>query len=263
MSSLFRKKPKLYGYEVKDFALSEEGLVQYAQWLHPTEGKHGVHQEDVDALRTFLNPGDVVLDIGGNTGNTALHEALAVGPTGCVLAFEPNSHVYPVLKKNSELNTDKTKILTFPFAATAEDGRFVYESDSYFNNGGLAQGHHAWWNRHLRKQEVEGRNIYKFLCDSQAALLPRVRFVKIDTEGYDLVILKSLRPLLEEVRPFVRSEVFFASSTEERHELFEYLSSLNYQVYRFREKFSFEEELSRPEDLTQWKHFDIFCRPRS
>ena len=128
-----RPRPRSYPYEVVTFDLPRDGSVQYAQWLHPGETRKLVRQEAVDELRKFVAPGDVAIDIGAHTGDTAIPMALAAGPEGCVLALEPNPYVFQVLKKNAELNRAKATIVPLMFAATSEPGDVEFEySDAGF-----------------------------------------------------------------------------------------------------------------------------------
>src|SRR5439155_22899042 len=99
----FLPGPQIYGREVRVFDLPRDGRVEYAQWLHPRETPKTITQESVDELRRFLGPGDVALDIGAHTGDSTIPIALAVGPTGCVLAVEPNGFVFPALEQNAQL----------------------------------------------------------------------------------------------------------------------------------------------------------------
>ena len=74
-----KPRTKSYGYEVVHFDLATEGRVSYARWLHPKEQRKTFSQAEVDELRRFLSVGDVAVDIGAHTGDTALPVALAVG----------------------------------------------------------------------------------------------------------------------------------------------------------------------------------------
>ena len=55
---------------------------------------------------------------------------------------------------------------------------------------------------------VEGRNLLRVLREEFADWLPRLSYVKVDAEGYDLAILESILPVLRERQPVVRAEVF-------------------------------------------------------
>ena len=70
--------PKSYGYKLKRFDMPTDGIVEYAQWLHPHETEKEVTQQSVNNLRKFLSPGYVAIDIGAHTGDSTVPMALAV-----------------------------------------------------------------------------------------------------------------------------------------------------------------------------------------
>ena len=152
--------PQTYGYKTLSFELPVEGKVDYAQWLHPRSYHKPILRETVDALRTFLRPGDVAIDIGAHAGDFTVPIALAVGSSGAVLAFEPNPYVYPVLAANAALNKEKTNIIPMMYAATPQDGEIEFEySDSGFCNGGRHDGMSKWLHGHVFRLAVQGRNL--------------------------------------------------------------------------------------------------------
>src|SRR5260370_10186714 len=212
--------PKTYGHKIKQFDLPGDGSIEYAQWLHPHETEKEITQQSVDELRKFLSPGDVAIDIGAHTGASTMPIALAVGKTGCVFALEPNRYVFPVLKKNAELNNTKTNIVPLMFAATPEDAEMEFQySDSGFCNGGRFQGMSRWIHGHAFKLKVQGRNLHAFLEKEFPHLLPRIRFIKTDTEGYESEVLRSLEKLLSECKPFLKVEVYRKLNDARRREL--------------------------------------------
>jgi len=258
----FKPKQKTFGYSVNHFDLSSDGPVDYAQWLHPGETKKVLTQSSVDELRRFLKAGDVAIDIGAHTGDTSIPMALAVGKSGCVLALEPNSYVFEVLKKNCELNPEKTNIVPLNFAATSIDGNFVFEySDSGFCNGGFHEGISKWIHGHAFLLDVEGKNLHNFLKREYSDMIPRIRYIKIDAEGYDFTILQSLRGLLSECRPFVKAEVFKRTGRELRIKMYQFLRNLEYEIYRVENESKYRGNPLREKDLTKWRHYDIFCIP--
>jgi FkbM family methyltransferase len=256
-----RPDPKTYGFEIRGFELPKDGTIEYAQWLHPRETGKAITQASVDALREFLKPGDVAIDIGAHTGDTTLPMALAVGPAGCVLALEPNKYVFPVLQKNAELNPGKTRILPLMFAATPEDGSLTFEySDEGFCNGGRHEGISRWKHGHAFKLSVEGKNLESYLRRNHPELIPRIRYVKVDAEGYDLVILQSLAGLIAERHPYIRAEVFKHTSAEQRRALYGFLEGHGYAIHRMDTETTYLRKPLTIEEMTQWPHFDIFGR---
>lgn len=254
--------PVEFPVEIQTFSLERDGEVQLARWLHPRERPKSISQAQVDALRQFLRPGDMAVDIGAHTGDTTVPIALAVGPAGLVLALEPNPYVFKVLEVNAQLNPGKTRIRPLPFAATAEDGVFEFEySDAGFCNGGLHLGISRWKHGHFFKLQVQGRNLLAFLRREFPGELARLRYVKIDTEGYDRVVAASLAELLKTHRPYLRTEIYKHLPAAERRAYFAELRRLGYRVHKYESDAQpMGPELTEAE-LTRWPHFDLWAVP--
>jgi FkbM family methyltransferase len=261
---LFGLKPevKTYGFEIRRFDLPREGRVEFAQWLHPRESTPKITQEMVDELRTFLSPGDVAIDIGAYTGDSTLPIALAVGGAGCVLALEPNKYVFPILKKNAELNRGKTNIFPLMFAATPEDAELEFQySDSGYCNGGRFEGISKWRHAHAFMLMVQGKNLPSFLTVAHPQLIPRIRYIKIDAEGQDYVILQSLSDLISRYKPFLKVEIFSRLNSEQRRMLYQWIAGHGYKMHKIESEVNYKGELVKEDDLSRWRHFDVFCFP--
>ena len=260
----FKPSPKVYGTQVREFDLPRDGRVKYARWLHPKEQEKVINQTAVDALRGFLADGDVAIDIGAHTGDTTFPMALAVGKRGCVLAFEPNRYVFTVLKQNANLNVDKMNIVPLPFAATTSDGEYEFDySDPGFCNGGLLESQSRWQHAHAFKLKVQGRNLVTYLRREHPDLLPRIRYIKIDAEGYDCKILESLVELVAAQKPYLRIEVYAHSQAAQRLQLQRTVTGLGYAVHRFESDANYHGILLEENDFIVASGFDIFCVPRS
>ena len=232
---IFRKKKvfKEYEFRTVDFNLADEGPIQYAQWLHPGEFGNEVTQENVNFFKQFIKKGDFVIDIGANEGDTTVPMALAAGVTGTTLGLEPNPHVFKVLKVNADLNKEKTNIIPLNFAATAEDGEFVFGSgDPSYGNGGIVGFTHNEKRNTRYTFQVTGKNLNRYLNRHHSELISKLTFIKIDTEGYDKEIIKTIPDLINKCRPHVVTECFGPSTKEEKLELFDLLTSLKYSLYR-------------------------------
>jgi FkbM family methyltransferase len=256
----FRPAPKRYGFEIRRFDLPKDGRVEYAQWLHPRETTKTITQESIDELRRFLKPGDVCIDIGAHTGDSTIPIALAVGPTGCVLALEPNPFVFPVLDKNAQLNAEKTRIVPLMFAATPEDGRCDFEySDSGFCNGGRHAGISKWRHGHAFPLTVEGRNLPSYLNTHHPQLLSKLAYIKVDAEGYDLTILTTLAGLISRYRPYIKAEVYAHADRPQREQLFRFFTDQRYVVHKVESESNYRGPRIGVADLMTWRHFDVFC----
>lgn len=257
-------KPKVYPYEVVSFDLPKDGRIEYAQWLHPKETRKAIRQEEVEELRRFVAPGDVAVDIGAHTGATTIPIGLAAGREGCVLALEPNPYVFPSLKKNSQLNRGKATIVPVMIAATPDPGEYYFEySDAGFCNGGLHEGISKWRHGHAFKLKVRGENLQSYIAEHFPEIASRIRFLKVDAEGYDYQILASLKNLISMQKPFIKAEVYKWLNLLQRERLYDLLAELGYDVYLVESDANYLGATLGRQDLMNRRHYDVFCLPKS
>ncbi|HEX5340342.1 MAG TPA: FkbM family methyltransferase [Gammaproteobacteria bacterium] len=258
----FRPPAREFAHEIHRFNLTREGEIEFAAWRHPAEKTKDFNQKNVDALREFLAAGDYALDIGAHSGDTALPIALAVGPAGGVIALEPNPYVFKILVVNAGLNNNKTNILPFMFAATATDGAIDFEySDSGFCNGGLHKGISPWRHAHFFKLRVQGRNLMTFLKREYPNIMPRIRYVKIDAEGYDPDVTHSISELLVSNRPFIKTEIYKHLPTERRVAYFNELHAHGYRLHKWESDGNYRGQVLTKDDVDNWRHYDVFAVP--
>jgi FkbM family methyltransferase len=236
LSNIFTKKNKEfkeYGSREIKLSFRDEGEIQFTQWLHPGEMGYEIKQEHVDFFKHFIKKGDLVIDIGGHQGDTAIPMALACGAEGTTLSLEPNPNSYKVLVANSKLNKTKTNIIPLNFAATAHDGEFTFGSgDPSYGNGGIVGFTHNKKRNVRYTFKVTGKNLHQYLLSHYSTILPALSFIKIDTEGYDKEIIKSIPEVIDQYRPYLLVECFGPSLKEEKLELFDLLTSKKYSLYK-------------------------------
>lgn len=256
-----------YGFEIKTFKTEKYGTVDFAKWLHPFEAVKTVSDENIDFYRQFVKQGDTAIDIGAHSGDTSVPMAVAAGSTGCVLALEPNKYVFKILVENAALNKDKTNIVPLCLAATDKDGKFTFHySDASFCNGGNLSSLQTKERHHKYTLEVEGVNLENYLEKNHKDRLLRLTLIKIDAEGYDKEIIKSIPHLLKTYRPYMISECLRILTEQERYDLYDTIASNGYNLYYLTEvyeKVSFAKGLIKMQrqDMLKWKHFDILCVP--
>jgi len=251
-----------YGYQVNSFELAKDGKIDYAQWLHPYESEKQITQEMVQFYGSFAPLGSFIIDIGAHTGDTAVPMAAAVGSAGMVLALEPNPYVFKILEKNAALNRDKTNIIPLNFAATAADGSFEFNySDASFCNGGFLQSIENKNHGHKYTLQVQGKNLANYLHKNYPEKLSSLRLVKVDAEGYDKEILKSILPILQKYKPHIISECNQNLTHAERTELFDLIHGMGYEIFKLD---GFENKdaktlISSASQMNQWRHFDLIA----
>lgn len=260
-----KPRAQVYGAELQVHTLPGEGRVEVAQWLAPDAHRIVPQQAEIDRLRTILRPGDVAIDVGAHMGDTALPMAFAVGATGAVFALEPNPYVYPVLEQNAGLNRDRTRIIPLRFAAMRESGEYEFQyGGPEFSNGGFHEGMSRWRHGSAFTVKVPGHNLSDYLRARHADLLPRLRFIKVDAEGFDLAVLETLQPLITEYRPYLQVELFSLKRSLEgyRQRLFDFIVGHGYEMRKIESGPFDQGTLLTRENLDQWKNFDAICTPR-
>lgn len=253
-----------YGYLVKKFELEGLGTIEYAQWQHPFEEEKSIISENVSFYRSLTKTGGVIIDIGAHTGDTTVPMALAVGPDGAVLALEPNRYVYKILLKNAALNSKLTNIIPLPYAATEKAGKFEFNySDASFCNGGFLSQIENNRHHHNYTLEVEGIELESFLFEHHSELLEKLQLIKVDAEGYDKEILKTIPRLIEKYRPAIMAECYKRLNQQEREELFDVITQFNYQLFYIDgfEAGGQQVALQRG-DMMQREHFEMLALPQ-
>lgn len=258
-----RRTFRTYGHEVKHFALEREGAIEYARWLHPFEKPKTITQADVDGWRAFLRDGDVAIDVGAHTGDTTVPMALACGPSGLVVAVEPNPHVFRVLEVNARLNPGRAAgVLPLNFAATEDDGEFEFHYwDASFGNGGYLSRLHNQRHGHRYPLRVTGRNLERELRTRVGERLAMLKLLKTDAEGYDAAVLHSMRALIDERRPVLVCEVHKKLDAGERLHLHDELARPGYRLHRHVAGAQPIGERIGREDFNRWPHFDVVAIP--
>ncbi|PHR48786.1 MAG: hypothetical protein COA32_04760 [Fluviicola sp.] len=254
-----------YGFEIRDFKIDHIGDIQYAQWQHPFEKPKEFTYDHVLFYKKLCKEGDLIVDIGAHTGDTTVPMALAVGKDGLVLGIEPNKYVYTVLEKNAELNKEKTNIIAECFAATSEDGEFTFNySDASFCNGGFLSQIENSAHKHNYELEVKGKNLQNYLKKNHSDRLENCSLIKIDAEGYDKEILKTIPEILNNFHPALMVECYKKLIQSERDELFDVLDDYGYDLFHL-DDFEAKSELKQihKSNMNDEKHFEILGLHRS
>ena len=260
-----RRVTSKYPNEVNSFQLAGEGLVEFANWKNPLVPSKTLTQGEVNFFRQFAPPGSFCIDVGANTGDTTVPMALAVGKEGLTLGFEPNPLVYEVLEANARLNKNTTTIIPLRYAVTEEEGDFFYSSsEASFGNGGVSATTQEA-DRHGRfklQEKVKGINLLKYLNENYKEYLPKLSFIKIDVEGHDIDVIRSISSLIDQYKPTLIAECFAEATIDERIKLYDMVAKHGYALYYFAD---FQEDTETIKlssgDMNRWKNFNFYAIP--
>ena len=259
----FKPRMRLYGHQIENLPL-DGGWVQYARWQAPKIQSLPDLQQEVDELRQFLRPGDFAIDIGAQVGDSTLPMALACGAQGLVAAFEPNPVTYAVLGANASLNPGRTHIFPLPYAATQEDVEMTFDySDPWLSNGGDHAGQSRWRHGSAFSIPVRGTNVETLVRKKFPECLERLRYVKIDVEGHDHMVLRSIEGLLKQYRPHIKIEVARSTPHADRVGIRDLLLRLGYALHLVVDRQRLFGPALTDAHLFGPKTIDVFARPQT
>lgn len=188
----------------------------------------------VAVFQRMLAAGDTAIDIGANIGHHTVAMARAVGPTGRVLAFEPQAFVYRVLVANLAVQLAH-HVEAFAVALGAEPGQVWMAPERYddrsgqWNVGGLSvSAGPVPPSAGPTGGRVRIERLDDLIGDREAA------FIKSDAQGCDCFALRGGRRLLERSRPTILAEVaprLVAEQGGDYRELYDLLESLGYRFF--------------------------------
>lgn len=161
----------------------------------------GIYEhEKVQAIRDFLEPGATFIDIGANKGDFTILAASIVGPSGRILAIEPDKNNFTWLSRSVEENA----------IANAECHQSALGAENYKGilHLGAKSGLHSLLS--LSGREEKGVQIVQVRALDHLINDARVDVLKIDVEGFEAEVLAganrtlgntSLRAIFMDIHP--------------------------------------------------------------
>jgi FkbM family methyltransferase len=158
----------------------------------------------VEAMKRFLKPGDVFLDVGANIGYLSAVAADLVGTRGQVHCFEPVPAYFARLRRLAELNPE--------YSITANDCAAGETPGTYTIYVTREPGQNTLVRAYKSAPEIVATmDVPVVRLDSylEARRIGRVALIKIDAEGFELPILKGLQGCFERYdhRPAIICEI--------------------------------------------------------
>jgi FkbM family methyltransferase len=168
------------------YATTEGGL----RYLRPRAD--GIDPALLGLAAELIRPGDTVWDIGANVGLFTFAAATAAGPSGAVLAVEPDAHLVTLLRRSAAANPGVAPVNVLGTAVADEVGvaRFHVarrnRSTSYLDGFGTGQAGGS--------REVQ--TVPTVTLDWLAERFPMPGVIKIDVEEAEVLVLRGAERVL-------------------------------------------------------------------
>lgn len=176
----------------------------------------------------LLRPGDHCVDVGAHVGRHSFPMSRCVGRSGSVHAFEPIPRMAAEIRASIAAHPELANVKLRQFALSDAPGRaefvLVNEAPGY---SGLRERHYDM-DVTTQRIPVELRTLDSFLPE-----LPPVRFLKVDCEGAEAMVLRGARELLARDKPVVGFECGDAALGSYDHtsgDLFDLLHAAGYRI---------------------------------
>ncbi len=180
-------------------------------------------------LKAVLTRGDRMLDIGANIGMMSLVGASQVGTSGRVDACEPNPECAAKIKGFLSKNRIE-QVVVHPSAVGEDAGSATLTIPEWNSGEATLTALHTNGDRAVTQIAVPVAT-----GDAIVALDPRGPvLIKIDVEGWEVSVLRSLRHTLQNYRPVVLTEVVESHLARAGHStsiLFDFMESMGYEAH--------------------------------
>jgi FkbM family methyltransferase len=182
-----------------------------------------------DLARELVHPGDIIWDIGANVGLFTIAAAQRAGPTGGVIAIEPDIWLAALLHRTASVQrSDTAPIHIMQVAVSGATGIETL----HIANRNRASNHLSSVPEH--SQAGGTREAYPVECITLDWLLqqfpaqtPPPTLVKIDVEGSEIDLLHASHRLLTTIRPIIMCE----SQHRNRPAVTTIFNRYNYKLY--------------------------------
>jgi FkbM family methyltransferase len=190
----------------------------------------GLQDATREKLYSLVKPGDVVLDVGTNIGETLLHFARLVGRNGRVYGFEPDEKNFANVQRNISLN-DFRNVEVFKLGVSdTRASQRLYRVDA----------HNLGMNRILNDDEAVSFEDFTVIqtdtIDNVVSKkgLAKVDLIKIDIEGFEMHALRGAKNVLQEFRPALFIETGYSRLLKlgtSPAEMMDYLARFGYKIF--------------------------------
>jgi len=210
--------------------------------------------EEIDVLAGLLRPGDLVIDVGANIGALTVPLAQAVGPTGHVVAIEPQRLMFQLLCANVALNS-LANVTCLNAASGARGGTIaVPQIDPHNPMSPGSVSFHA----SLPNGAVTERVPITPIDTLPVRLVDNVRLIKIDVEGMETQVLMGAEEVVKAFKPALYVE---NDRPANGRRLMLQLEKMGYRSWWHFPRLVRDEAPGGPSDIRERASLNMLCLP--
>lgn len=196
------------GYKIKYARNGDIGEIIY-KYEFLVNRKKSFEYQTMELFASLIKPGDVILDIGANTGLYSIFYSKLVGDKGKVFAFEPDTKTYKALLNNLKLN-NCTNVITHNFALSNKESKIEMVSEDT-NDANLKTGDAFRYIKEITDDSSSSTNntIKAFRLDDLDLIKKeeKINFMKVDVEGAELLVFEGGKETIQNHKPKIIFEL--------------------------------------------------------
>jgi FkbM family methyltransferase len=206
------------------------------------------------AVNDLLRPGMTIYDVGANIGYVTLLLARSAGERGHVVAFEALPANVARLEKNVALNHLGGRVIIVPAAVVDQAGpvHFLVHPSTSMGKAVGSAGREKM-EEYLKEIEVPGLALDGYVFEDGLRSHRPPDAIKMDIEGGEVLAIKGVERILQEVRPLLLVELH---GHEAARAVWESLARHHYTVHRMQPGYPQVKSV----DQLDWKAY-IIARP--
>ena len=195
---------------------------------------------DENLLKSLIRPHDCFIDIGANIGHISISLKKYLPSIQC-FAIEAHPETFKVLNNNIKLN--KLNIRTINCAVGEENNKTIKFQDSNSDDSNSVisgrmledNNENLYIVDNTNELTIEVRTLDSLI--NEFSILNNIRLIKLDTEGYELFVLKGGKKVLEktEIIYFEYWDKLTKKYNYTNKEIFSFLKNLGFDVYEVSE----------------------------
>ena len=201
------------------------------------QNNNNIKLEVQDTCKKNTNSIKIGLDIGACTGTTInLFDDCDI-----IYAFEPNPLVFQQLEEFKNKHKNKYKIVTYDYAISDTDGTALFNIMSHHGYSSLLEFDESGnlfkhcdkidngFNKLITRRKVQTKRLDTFIEENN---IQNIHFIKIDTQGSDLAVIKSLGKYIKNVYKIqaeIQTQTLYKNSSKKK-ETIEFMKKNNFDL---------------------------------
>lgn len=245
-------KNKIFSIEIlPGYRIRYAGKGDIAQIIYKNQTlvkyKKSFEYSTLELFSNLIKKGDVIIDVGANSGLYSIFYSRLAGNEGKVYAFEPDPNTFLLLKENLQLN-NCINVNTYNFALSNKESKIQMVSFN-LEKINLKDNDSFKYIKEIPEDQVDNDkgyiNAYRLDDLQEFQTLSKIDIIKIDVEGAELLVLEGSRDIILKHKPIIVFELSGQWTARFNYKPFQVLVFFNSLGYEM-EEYEFQQWIARP-----------------